>query len=90
MRILFLIARQFHQLLLVKSLTAKGYDRAAIASRAKIAPFVAGRCMAQAKSFTTEQLKTAVQDCVQAEEDVKTGKIADTLSVELLILKYSK
>ena len=90
MRILFLIARQFHQLLLVKSLAAKGYDRAAIASRAKIAPFVAGRCMAQAKSFTTEQLKTAVQDCVQAEEDVKTGKIADTLSVELLILKYSK
>ena len=90
MRILFLIARRFHQLLLVKSLAAKGYDRAAIASRAKIAPFVAGRCMAQAKSFTTEQLKTAVQDCVQAEEDVKTGKIADTLSVELLILKYSK
>ena len=72
------------------ALAAKGYDRAAIASRAKIAPFVAGRCMAQAKSFTTEQLKTAVQDCVQAEEDVKTGKIADTLSVELLILKYSK
>ena len=35
-------------------------------------------------------MKTAVQDCVQAEEDVKTGKIADTLSVELLILKYSK
>ena len=90
MRILFLIARQFHQLLLVKSLAAKGYDRATIASRAKIAPFVAGRCMAQAKSFTTERLKTAVQDCVQAEEDVKTGKIADTLSVELLILKYSK
>ena len=90
MRILFLIARQFNQLLLVKSLAAKGYDKAAIASRAKIAPFVAGRCMTQARSFTTDQLKTAVQDCVQAEEDVKTGKIADTLSVELLILKYSK
>mgnify|MGYP000885284180 FL=1 len=90
MRILFLIARQFNQLLLVKSLAAKGYDKAAIASRAKIAPFVAGRCMAQARSFTTDQLKTAVQDCVQAEEDVKTGKITDTLSVELLIMKYSK
>ena len=90
MRILFLIARQFNQLLLVKSLAAKGYDKAAIASRAKIAPFVAGRCMTQARSFTTDQLKTAVQDCVQAEEDVKTGKITDTLSVELLIMKYSK
>mgnify|MGYP001729275950 CR=1 FL=1 len=90
MRILFLSARQFNQLLLVKSLAAKGYDKAAIASRAKIAPFVAGRCMTQARSFTTDQLKTAVQDCVQAEEDVKTGKITDTLSVELLIMKYSK
>lgn len=90
MRILFLIARQFNQLLQVKSLSARGYDKAAIASRAKLAPFVAGRCMTQAKSFTTEQLKMAVQDCVQAEEDVKTGRIADTLAVELLILKYSR
>lgn len=90
MRILFLIARQFNQLLQVKSLSSKGYDKAAIASRAKLAPFVAGRCMTQARSFTTEQLKTAVQDCVQAEEDVKTGRIADTLAVELLILKYSR
>ncbi len=89
MRILFLISRQFHQLLLVKSLASKGYDKAAIASRAKLAPFVAGKCMAQAKGFTTEQLKNAVRDCVQAEEDVKTGKLSDTLSVELLILKYS-
>ncbi len=90
MRILFLIARQFNQLLQVKTLSARGYDKAAIASRAKLAPFVAGRCMTQAKSFTTEQLKMAVQDCVQAEEDVKTGRIADTLAVELLILKYSR
>ena len=34
MRILFLIARQFNQLLLVKSLAAKGLDKNAIASRA--------------------------------------------------------
>ena len=90
MRILFLIARQFQQLLVVKSLMSKGYDKAAIASRAKLAPFVAAKCMAQAKSFTREQLEAAVRDCVQAEEDVKTGRLSDTLSVELLILKYSK
>ena len=29
-------------------------------------------------------------DCVQMEEDVKTGKISDLLSVELLITKYSR
>lgn len=90
MRILFLIARQFNQLLLVKSLAVKGYDKNAIASKAQIAPFIAGRCIAQARSFTKEQLEAAVKDCVDAEEAVKTGQINDQMSVELLIMKYSK
>ena len=90
MRILFLIARQFNQLLLVKSLASQGYDKSAIASRAQIAPFIAGRCMTQARSFTKEQLETAVKDCIDAEEAVKTGQMSDQMSVELLILKYSK
>lgn len=90
MRILFLIARQFNQLLLVKSLAAKGLDKNAIASRAQIAPFVAGRCMAQARSFTLTQLEAAVRDCVESEEAVKTGAVSDILSVELLIVKYSQ
>ena len=89
MRILFLIARQFNQLLLVKSLAAKGLDRAAIASRAQVAPFVAGRLMTQARSFTLPQLEEAVRDCVKAEEAVKTGRMTDVLSVELLIVQYS-
>ena len=89
MRILFLIARQFNQLLLVKSLTAKGMDRASVASKAQIAPFIAGRLMTQARSFTMQQLQNAVQDCVDAEEAVKTGRMTDVLSVEILIVKYS-
>jgi len=89
MRILFLIARQFNQLLLVKSLVLKGCDKAAVASRAQLAPFIAGRCMAQARSFTLPQLEAAVRDCVDAEEAVKTGQMNDVMSVELLILKYS-
>ena len=89
MRILFLIARQFNQLLLVKSLTAKGMDRASVASKAQVAPFIAGRLMTQARSFTMQQLRNAVQDCVDAEEAVKTGRMTDVRSVEILIVKYS-
>lgn len=89
MRILFLIARQFNQLLLVKSLMAKGVDKAGIASRAKVAPFIAGRLMTQARSFTLRQLEEAVRDCVDTEEAVKTGRISDILSVEILIVRYS-
>ena len=40
MRILFLIARQFNQILQVKDLMGKGMDKSTIASRLKLQPFV--------------------------------------------------
>lgn len=87
MRILFLIARQFNQLLLVKELTAKGTDRGTIASKLKIPPFVAGKVSAQAGAFTKEQILECVKGCVEAEEAVKTGRLNDRMAVELLITK---
>ena len=51
--------------------------------------FIAGKYVNQAAKFSTESLKKAVTDCVEAEEAVKTGKMNDVLSVELLLIKYS-
>lgn len=85
MRILFLIARQFNQILQVKELMEKGLDKGAIASKLKLQPFVVGRTMPQAKRFTRAQLLSCVQICVDAEEAVKTGRLSDRLAVELLI-----
>ena len=85
MRILFLIARQFNQILQVKDLMGKGMDKSTIASRLKLQPFVAGKIMLQAKTFTREQILSYVDLCVDAEEGVKTGKLQDRLAVELLI-----
>lgn len=89
MRILFLIAREFNQMLLVKDLREQGLDSRAIASKAGIAPFIAKRSLAQAERFKMEVLRRAVADCVEAEEAVKTGKLADRLAVEMLIVQYS-
>jgi len=86
MRILFLIARQFNQLMQVKELGGKGFDRSAIASKLKIPPFVAGKTINQARSFTKEQLVSYVTACVDSEEAVKRGRLADRLAVELLII----
>ena len=36
------------------------------------------------------QLRQAVEDCVDTEERVKTGRMGDQISVELLIVKYSE
>jgi len=84
MRILFLIARQFNQLLLVRELQASGADRGTVASKLKVPPFVAGKLSSQAAAFTKEQLISYVQTCVDAEEAVKTGRMGDRLAVELL------
>ena len=90
MRILFLIARQFNQLYQVKLLTKEGLPSAEIAKQAGIVPFAMKKYQAQAKSFTAEELRNAVEECVAGEEAVKTGKMNDRLSVELLIIKYAK
>ena len=90
MRILFLIARQFNQMLQLKDLRDQGLDSATIASRAGVAPFIAKRSLAQAERFEKEELRQAVEDCVSSEEAVKTGRLGDRLAVEMLIVKYSQ
>lgn len=87
MRILFLIARQFNQLLLVRDMMGKNIGRAEMASRLKVPPFVAGKMTAQARAFTREQIMDYVGQCVDAEEAVKQGRLSDRLAVELLICR---
>ena len=90
MRILFLLARQFNLLLQVKELLAEHCDQATIAKRTGLQSFVVRNYIPMSRQYAAEELKAAVNDCVQMEEDVKTGKISDLLSVELLITKYSR
>lgn len=89
MRILFLIARQFNLLLQVKELKNKGYDANTIGGRVGLAGFIARKYVAQAAKFGERDLKKALADCVETEEAVKTGRLNDVMSVELLIVKYS-
>lgn len=90
MRILFLIARQFNQILQVKELMGQGCDKSTIASKLKMQPFVVGKVMPQARSFGREQILSYVSTCVEAEEAVKTGRLGDRMAVELLISKKYK
>lgn len=89
MRILFLIARQFNTLMQVKELKGKGYDNKAIGAKVGLPPFIAGKYAAQAAKFKKEDLRGALEACVEAEEAVKTGRMNDVMSVELLIVRYS-
>ena len=86
MRILFLIARHCNILLQVKAMKNKGYGNKDMASSIGVPPFALGKYVTQAGKFKTARLKDAVVQCVEAEEAVKTGKMNDVMSVEILIM----
>ena len=89
MRILYLIGRQFNLLLQARLLKKKGYGDRAIAEKIGVPPFAATKYLNQASKFKLEDLRKAVDECVEADEAVKSGNRNDRLSVELLIIKYS-
>ncbi|MDO4622213.1 MAG: DNA polymerase III subunit delta [Eubacteriales bacterium] len=89
MRILFLLARQFNQLLTIKTMQANGKGVNEIASACKLPPFVVKKSQALCRQYSTKQLQRIVGDMVQAETDVKTGRLSDALSVELMIVRCS-
>lgn len=89
MRILFLLAKQYRQLLLTKKMTAEGASQNEIATRLGVPSFVVRNVASCARAYEVSELEQAVEDFVEAEEAVKTGRLDDVLSVELLIVKYS-
>jgi DNA polymerase-3 subunit delta len=86
MRILFLIARQCNILLQVKEMKGKGISNKDMAAAVGVPAFALNKYMAQAGKFKSAVLKEAVVKCVEAEEAVKTGRMNDVMSVELLIM----
>lgn len=90
MRILFLLTRQFHLLMQIKELSAAHCDFTTISKQTNLQTFLIGKYVNQAKHFSSTALRQAVQDCIETEEAVKTGKINDRLGVELLIISYTQ
>lgn len=89
MRILFLLARQFNLIMQVKELMKEGYDQSAIAKKTGLQPFVVRNYGNYAGKFSASWLRSAVEECLTAETRVKTGLMTDTMSVELLLVKFS-
>lgn len=89
MRILFLLARQFNLIMQVKELSQAGYDQSRISKQTGLQPFVVRNYSAYARKYSTEALRSAVEECVRTEEKVKTGYMTDAMSVELLLVKFS-
>lgn len=89
LKILALLAREFNLMLQVKVLQREGCDVRTIAERTGLREFAVRKYMPLVRQYSAEQLQDAMEDCTASETDVKTGKLSDTMSVELLIVKYS-
>lgn len=89
MRILYLLSRQFRLLMEVKEMTGQGYDKKSIASKAGLHPFAVGKYIEQSRRFSQEELRSILEESVDIEERVKTGRLQDVLAVELFIVKHS-
>ena len=90
MGILALIARQFNLMLQVKELQMKSINSRQIAEKVGLAPFIVQKYEKQASRFKLKELKEALAACVEADEAVKTGRLNDVLSIELLIIERSR
>ncbi len=88
MKILVLLGKQFANLMAVKEMCENGNSNNVIAEKLGIRPFFVGKYIAQSKKFTLKQLREAMNDCIEADNSVKTGRTDDRYAAELIILKY--
>lgn len=90
MRILFLIEKQFRQMILIKDLAAQGVGQTTIAGRVGMPDFAVRKNLSLSRNFRIEQMQQLLSDAANFEEQVKTGKLDERMAVELLMIKYAK
>ncbi len=85
--ILFMLTRQMRNLLHVKQIRAAGLPLTEAEKRLGMPRFAAQRTEDQARRFSIDGLKEAYQACLDAEFDIKSGKVRDTLAVDGLVVR---
>lgn len=89
-KILFMIARQLRQILEMKLLILEGLGAKEASSHMGITPYIGNKILKQTKIFTVDALKEAVQEALDLDLSIKTGKINDRIAAEMLIFKLSE
>ena len=87
-----MIVRQFRLLVMAKEhLETGGSSQGPAMGRAlKVPPFVAGRLATQSRAFTLEQLERILKHLQRFDQDMKTGRIAPRLALDLLVSSLAR
>lgn len=89
LKILSLITRHFHILLVVKKLQAEG-RQGELPTVLKLPPFVISNYLRDAGNFSLAVLTEALEYAATLDYEIKRGKILDKIAIENLILTYTK
>jgi DNA polymerase-3 subunit delta len=84
-KILYMIARQFNQLLSMKLLYKSGLDINDAAVKIGVSPYIAGKIVKQSKEFELDVLKRVVEESLDLDVAVKTGRVNDRVAIEMLL-----
>ncbi|MDO4477860.1 MAG: DNA polymerase III subunit delta [Lachnospiraceae bacterium] len=89
MRILILIGRQFKQMTEIAKMKKEGLGEGEMAKVIGMPPFAVKRLAGVVRTMPEKDLVALTERCLQAEEDVKNGRLPDRLSVELLLISLT-
>ncbi|MFR8246392.1 MAG: hypothetical protein ACLU9V_00230 [Roseburia sp.] len=78
------------QMPIKKNWSGQGADSRTTASKAGMPEFAVRKNQRMAGNFTMQQIREAIEDGVEFEESVKSGRMNDRIAVELLIVKCSQ
>ena len=86
LKLISLIAGQFHQLLSIKDMLADGIGKKEIGAKLKLAEYVLSKLVKQCQGFDRKRLYAYFNKCIELEYDVKRGLIGDRLALEIIIV----
>ncbi len=89
-RILYMMSRQYNQMMLCKSLLKEGKGNGEIATLLQVRDFVVTRLAGIVKNYSQEELKYAVELCINTENGIKIGNVGDQVGVETVIIELSR
>ncbi len=87
MRISATLGNHIRNLIKVKLLLEDGYSSKLIASKLGMHPFVVLNCARQSRGFTMVELKNLLKLFLEMDIATKTGRMKDTIAIELFVLQ---
>lgn len=88
--ILALLVRQYNQMLSVRSMLDNDMGIAQICATLSSPDWLVRKIVDSVRRISVKQIEEYLSECAVADEDIKSGNITDTLSIELLIISCSQ